>query len=118
MSLAKSHWRQPPASDDFAELESNGGYEYGSPGIQSLSPSFHENEHSLKSMMARKSSTSTKAKHSSTTDAEFEEDDQWNGEYSDEDSKKKGRKKGDTADKLIVSKTLVNKSLHQVPDRG
>jgi hypothetical protein len=102
MSRAKSHWRQLPPSDDFAELESNGGYEYGSSEDQSLSPSFYGKEHNSKSKMPRKVSTSTKSRRSSTADAEFEEDDQWDG-GSDEDSKKRGRKKADTADKLIVS---------------
>jgi hypothetical protein len=58
--------------------------------------------------MAKGVSSSTKSRPSSTADAEFEVDDQWNGD-SDEDSKKKGRKKGDSADKLVVSHTLKKK---------
>ena len=107
MSRSKSHWRQPPASDDFAEAESTGSYEYGSLGSQSLAPFLHDGQHSSKSQMARRVSSSTKSRRSSTADAEFEVDDQWNGN-SDEDLKKKGRNKGDSADKLVVSHTLAN----------
>lgn len=118
MSRSKSHWRQPPASDDFAEVESTEGYEYGSPGSQSLAPFLHASEHSSKTQMARRVSSSTKSRRSSTADAEFEVDDQWNGD-SDEDSKRKGRKKGDAADKLVVSRTLTNNLLmQQLTERG
>lgn len=106
MSRSKSHWRQIPASGQFADLESQGSYEYGSPGNQAYSSSYLENEHDSKSKMARKSSGSTKSRRSSTADAEFEEDDQWNG-GSDEDSMKRGKKKGDMNDKLIVSLTPI-----------
>jgi hypothetical protein len=117
MSRSKSHWRQPPASDEFADLDRIAGYEYGSSDSRPTSPAFDKTEHSSKSKMARKALTSTQSRRSSTADAEFEEDDQWNG-ISDEDSKKKGRKKVDVADKLVVSTTSANNSkIQQLTER-
>lgn len=102
MSRSKPHWRQPPASDNFAELESTRGYGYRSREEQSLPLSFDETGQNSKSKMARKPLATTNSRRDSTPDAEFEEDDEWNG-GSDEDSKKRGRKKPETADKLTVS---------------
>ena len=102
MSRSKSHWRAPAASDPLADPESAGGSEYASPGSQARSFSYLENGQNSKSQTARNGSTSTKSRRSSSTDAEFEEDEQWN-EGSDDDSKRKSKKRAHPNDRLMVS---------------
>jgi hypothetical protein len=96
MSCEKSDWRQSSALDYFAEFEMPGSYEYGSSDGRNLRPSSDENERNSNSDMGRTTSTT------SSLDGEFEEDEE-GSEASDEDSKKKGRKKTDVSDKIIVS---------------
>lgn len=109
MSGSKSYWRQPSNSDQLASLELPGGYEYGSPGNQVHSPSHFNKEPNLKPKTSRQASDSKKSTPRGSADAEFEEDDEWNGS-SDEDAKMKGRKKGGKDDKLVVSLTSAQYS--------